>query len=423
MFGRFPRASGGPEDGGVEPQASGWGRVSSGYDKPVGLARLQGVFIGLFVLLVSGLILLGAAQWVPGVPAKWRPFERLSLWQAERFYAQALLAEKAGDWEMARVAHTAALEVRPDAPAPRWRLGRRLSLEGKFSEAAAMLAPVTSDPTVFIHDSLLEAGDYEGLARFALAGLEQDRGRRGVWIGVLRVAFARCSRSQFVAIEAEVAKAISEVPPEESAWLKAIMAEAKSDTDGMVVALREREAGGVLAAADVLLGLELWIGVDRVSDGWVWVQRHRAALGLFDGWFADWRIALIGEPREAARLLEELRPDALDASRWHRLAAVVLLSRRVEMIGPLEKLAAQKTPPVSACVAVWAVTMALKEQDAAGEWAVRVSRGGGPELPMLLGRALAGDDAEARWRAALLLAVQSGMPREILSAIALSRGS
>lgn len=286
-----------------------------------------------------------------------------------------------------------------------------------------MLAPVTSDPSAFIHDSLLEAGNYDGLARFALTGLGQDSGRRGVWLGVLRVALARCSRAQLEAIEADVAKAVWVVPPAESAWLKAILAEADADTDGMVVALREREAGGVLAAADVLLGLELWISAGRVSDGWVWVQRHRAALGLFDGWFADWRIALIRDPQEAARLLVELRADALDAARWHRLAAVVLLSRRVEMIGSLEKLAGQKTPPVSACVAVWAVTMALKEQEAAEGWAERFRREGGAEVPVLLGRALAGDDPEARWRAALLLAVQCGMPREILSAIALSRGS
>lgn len=403
------------------PTPAGWGSVSPGYEKPAGFIRLRAVLIGLGIVVVLGGLSLAAAQWAPGVPQKWRPSAGISLWQAERLFSKGVAAEKAGDWELARVAYISAAEVRPDARAPRWRLGRHYGAEGRFDEATAILAPVTADPPAFIHDSLLEAGNNTGLARFALAGLGRDPGRRGVWIGALRLALARCTRPELAEVAEELATAAGKASAAEAAWFRAIRAEAMADYDQMAAALREREAGGGLVAADVLLGFELWVRAGRDSEGWVWVQRHRDVLGTFEAWFADWRIMLMRDPQEAGRLLGELSPAALDASRWHRLAAAILLARRIEMAGPLEKLAASKAPPATACAAVWATLMTLGDEELAKEWAVRYRREGGSELPLLTGRALGAGDREASWRAVLLLAAQNGMPREIVSAIALAQ--
>jgi hypothetical protein len=65
--------------------------------------------------------------------------------------------------------------------------------------------------------------------------------------------------------------------------------------------------------------------------------------------------------------------------------------------------------------------MTLGDEELAKEWAVRYRREGGSELPLLTGRALGAGDREASWRAVLLLAAQNGMPREIVSAIALAQ--
>ncbi len=401
---------------------AGWGGVSADYEKPSGLSW-SGIVLA-WVGLIAGavLLLLCVAQWAPGVPEAWRPFGRFRLWRAERFFAEGVAAERAGNWETARVAYVSALAARPDAPAPRWRMGRRLAEAGRFDEAMAMLASVTVDPSIFVHDALVSAEDSEGLTRFALSEMRRDPARRGMWICALRLALAQADAATMPALSAHIARAAESARGKEAGWLAAVRGEAEGRVAEMGAALHAIEADGGPDVAEVFLGLEMWVraGLDR--DAWIWVQRHKGRLGAFDAWFADWRVTLARDPGEAAGRLREISASAMDAPRWHRLAAVAWPARHTELFAAMERLAGEGAAPASsACVSMWALAMSRNDDASARKWEERVRRVSGPELPVLVGRALASADKAARQRASVLLAAQAGLPRELMLAVALDR--
>jgi tetratricopeptide (TPR) repeat protein len=371
--------------------------------------------------LAVGLLILGfaAAQLAPGVPAEWRPVARYRLWQAERLFASGMEAERKGDWATAKVAYLSCLEARPDAPVPRWRIGRRLVLEGDFDGAIAMISPVTADPAAFVHDGLLSAEKHVLLARFAVIGLGREPARRGVWLATLRVALALGRDNEREALEAELNHGRENMPARDAGWLSALWDEVSGRFDRMEAELRGIEAGGAMDASEVLMGVELLLRSGRDADAWVWAQRHRARLGAFDRWFVDWRISLRRDPLEAVGLLRELATAQLDAGRWHRLAAAIFAEKRVEVAEAFEKLSREKSPPASVCVSIWVLLLGLDREEAAQEWAELYQLGAGRPLPILHGRALAGGDREAQWRAALLLAAEAQLPREMVAAVAL----
>jgi len=398
---------------------SGLDQVGKGYEEPAGrLSRRGLVFWGGGALVALTLVLM-AAQWAPGLPEVWRPITQLRFRQAERMFQRGIAAEEAGDWDTARVAYLSVLATRPEAPAPRWRLGRGLALAGEFDEAMSWLAPVTADPAAFVHDALLSEGAYGDLVRFTLAGLRREPRRRGVWLAPLRLALAQCSEAELREVAPVLDRALASADPEEAAWLAAVRAEAEGSRDDLRAGLGRLERGAGPDAAEVLLGLEMWVRAGLDTEAWVWVQRHRARLGAFDAWFADWRVALARDPGEAAGKLREVAPAVLDPARWHRLAAAAWGARREGVAVALDKLADQggELPP-SVFVSMWVLAMGRSDEVAARKWEERLRRVGGPELPLLLGRALAGEEADARRRASVLLAAQAGLPRELLMAIA-----
>lgn len=364
------------------------------------------------------LLLLLVAQFSPGISPEWRPYARFRMFQAERLFERARAAEQAGDKVMARLGFQAALEVHPAAVAPRVRLARLLAEEGDLDASIKLAATFATqgEGSVFVHDALLHAGRHPELVHLALRGLRVEPHRFGVWLMALKTGLLLCDPVERAALAPLWTSAV--LDPQIELWSRAVRAAVDNDPEAARL-LKQLSSDPTMNAERVLAGLDLWLRLNRPDDGWVWLSRHRQKLSPFDSLWADLRLEQARDPALAARLLAGAGLDRLDGFRLRKIVALFVPRMTPEahsVFLSLANEARQMEPAVR--VMLWAGCLAAGDETGAAKWAALHRAAGGRDWPMLAGRALADPDFLVRWRAARLLAVEIGLPREALFAFA-----
>lgn len=370
----------------------------------------------LAVLVLVGVALI-ALQVTPGVPARLRPYTGYKHWRAQGFLTQAVQARERGEITTARLALDSALALNPALSPARIQLARLAVEEGRFADAARQAAFVGMDGAGFVHDMLFYSGRFDELLVYCSRQITGSLGRDGVWLqSALMVSPLASTETR-----GQILRSLDGANRPASLMLAAILLTANQHPAEAAAKLTERANQPDLDAAEVLLGVELFMQAGDPARAWVWLQRHRERLTDFDARCGDYRIESTRDPRLARRIVDSFQQLQMTDARWVRLIALVAACGGPDTARRLCQLLGDThaQPSTALAVSAWALLLLNHQNIEAQTWEKYYRRAGGGDLPVLAGRKLAETDPKVRSQAVRLLSSTTPLPREMISALLL----